>query len=560
MAEANAMALSFLRSRRRRKTNVMELTSRTMRRHRISPITRRILAVNILALLILAAGMLYLADYRRGLISAELAALRTQTELFAAALGEGTAMADAAGVEAFVPPVTTQMVRRLVEASGTRARLFGIDGTLLADSRLLVGPGGTVQIQELPPPPTGEQRINLVLEAVVRMFDRHPETGGLEVYEEKPIEVAADYSEIAVALKGEVGDSVRAVPTGGTMLSVAAPVQRYKQVLGALMLSKDSREIDAAVLGVRIEVLKIFAVTLVVTVLLSLYLAGTIARPLLRLAAAAERVRRDRSLEHTIPDYSRRNDEIGILALALREMTAALRLRMDAIERFAADVAHEIKNPLTSLRSAVETAARVNDPDQRCELLRIIEDDVCRLDRLISDISDASRLDVELARAQAVPVNLRDLFTVLLDVMEAAAKERNVHLRVDMPGNQPLVVYGLETRLVQVYRNLLVNALSFSPPGGQVRIRTVRDKATVITEVVDDGPGIPEGKERSIFERFYSERPQGEKFGTHSGLGLSISKQIVEALEGTIYAENRRRRDGTVCGARFIVRLPAAAH
>ncbi|MGZ9089188.1 MAG: stimulus-sensing domain-containing protein, partial [Rhodoplanes sp.] len=300
------MALSFLRSRRRRKTNVMELTSRTMRRHRISPITRRILAVNILALLILAAGMLYLADYRRGLISAELAALRTQTELFAAALGEGTAMADAAGVEAFVPPVTTQMVRRLVEASGTRARLFGIDGTLLADSRLLVGPGGTVQIQELPPPPTGEQRINLVLEAIVRMFDRHPETGGLEVYEEKPIEVAADYSEIAVALKGEVGDSVRAVPTGGTMLSVAAPVQRYKQVLGALMLSKDSREIDAAVLGVRIEILKIFAVTLVVTVLLSLYLAGTIARPLLRLAAAAERVRRDRSLEHTIPDYSRR--------------------------------------------------------------------------------------------------------------------------------------------------------------------------------------------------------------------------------------------------------------
>jgi two-component system sensor histidine kinase ChvG len=559
MAEANAMAPSFLRSRKRRKTDAMELTpGAAIRRHGVSPITRRILAVNILALLILAAGMLYLADYRRSLISAELAALRTQTELFAAALGEGTAMADAAGVEAFVPAVTTQMVRRLVEASGTRARLFGVDGTLLADSRLLVGPGGTVQIQELPPPPTSEQRLNQVLEAIVRMFDRQPETGGLEVYKEKPIEVAADYREIALALKGEVAEGVRAVPAGGTMLSVAAPVQRYKQVLGALMLSKSSREIDAAVLGVRIEVLKIFTVTLIVTVLLSFYLAGTIARPLLRLAAAAERVRRDRSLEHTIPDYSRRNDEIGILARALREMTAALRLRMDAIERFAADVAHEIKNPLTSLRSAVETAARVNDPDQRCELLRIIEDDVCRLDRLINDISDASRLDVELARTQAVPVNLRDLFAVLLDVTEAAAKERNVHLRVDMPGHQPLIVYGLETRLVQVYRNLLVNALSFSPPGGQVRIRTVRDKATVITEVIDDGPGIPEGKERSIFERFYSERPRGEKFGTHSGLGLSISKQIVEALEGTIYAENRRRRDGTVCGARFIVRLPAA--
>ena len=536
----------------------MALTLRAIRQHAMSPITRRILAVNILALLILAGGMLYLADYRRGLISAELAALRTQTELFAAALGAGTAVADAAGVEAFVPPVTTQMVRRLVEASGSRARLFGVDGTLLADSRLLVGPGGTVQIEELPPPPTGEQRLNQVLEAIVRMFDRRPETGGLEVYKEKPVEVAADYNEIMLALQGEVADGVRAVPSGGTMLSVAAPVQRYKQVLGALMLSKSSREIDAAVLSVRLEIIKIFAVTLVVTVLLSLYLAGTIGRPLLRLAAAAERVRRDRSLEHTIPDYSKRRDEIGVLAVALREMTQALRLRMDSIERFAADVAHEIKNPLSSLRSAVETAARVNDPEQRRKLLGIIEDDVCRLDRLISDISDASRLDVELARAEAVPVNLRDLFEVLVDVTESAANERNVHLRVDMPGYQPLVVRGLETRLVQVFRNLLANALSFSPPGGQIRIRTVRDKATVVTEVVDDGPGIPEGKEKAIFERFYTERPSDEKFGTHSGLGLSISKQIVEALEGTIYAENRRRRDGAVCGARFVVRLPAA--
>jgi two-component system, OmpR family, sensor histidine kinase ChvG len=232
---------------------------------------------------------------------------------------------------------------------------------------------------------------------------------------------------------------------------------------------------------------------------------------------------------------------------------------MDTIERFAADVAHEIKNPLSSLRSAVETAARVNDPEQRRKLMGIIEDDVCRLDRLINDISDASRLDVELSRAEAIPVNLRDLFAVLVDVTETVAKERDVDLRVDMPGQQPLVVRGLETRLVQVFRNLLANALSFSPPGGRIRIKTVRDKATIITEVIDDGPGIPEGKEKAIFERFYSERPQGEKFGTHSGLGLSISKQIVEALEGTIYAENRRSRDGSVCGARFVVSLPAAA-
>jgi two-component system sensor histidine kinase ChvG len=324
------------------------------------------------------------------------------------------------------------------------------------------------------------------------------------------------------------------------------------------MLNKTSRDIDAAVLDVRLDILKVFAIALAVTVLLSLYLAGTIARPILRLAAAAEGVRRDRHRKGTLPDFGNRSDEIGQLAAALREMTEALWLRMDAIERFAADVAHEIKNPLSSLRSAVETAARVSDPAQQRKLLDIIQQDVQRLNRLISDISDASRLDAELSRAESQPVDVGQMLATLVDVSEAAAAQRGSRLRLDVHNRGKLVVIGIEDRLVQVYRNLIANAMSFSPPGGLIMLKAARRNGLVVTEVLDEGPGIPEGKEKEIFVRFYSERPHGEKFGMHSGLGLSISKQIVEAHGGSVAAENRRGHDGEIVGARFVVRLPVA--
>lgn len=540
---------------------MIEGRRRSARSRFISPITRRILAVNILALVFLAAGMLYLADYRRGLIVADLAALRTQAELFAAALGEGATRAEAGSGESFVPQVTQQMLRRLVEASGARARLFGVDGALLADSRLLVGPGGRVQIRELPPPPSGKERLSALLNTFERLMGRLFAGEVPPLYEERREAVAGNFPEVMDALSGDIADEVRALADGGLLLSVAAPVQRYKQVLGALMLSKTSRDIDAAVFKVRLAILEVFAVTLVVTVLLSLYLAGTIARPLLKLAAAAERVRRDPGREHTIPDFGNRRDEIGELAAVLREMTEALRQRMDAIEGFAADVAHEIKNPLTSLKSAVETARRVNDPERRNKLLAIVEDDVHRLDRLISDISDASRLDAELSRAKAAPVDVGQMLTTIVDVTQTAAAQRGVHLRLEHGENHDLVVQGLEGRLVQVFRNLIANAVSFSPPEGTITLRARRVGESVMVEVIDEGPGIPTGKEKAIFDRFYTERPHGEKFGTHSGLGLSISKQIVEAHRGTVRAENRHAGagdDGRVIGARFVVMLPAA--
>jgi len=326
-----------------------------------------------------------------------------------------------------------------------------------------------------------------------------------------------------------------------------------------LMLSKDGSEVEAALRNVRLTVLAVFAGALVVTILLSLYLARTIARPLHRLAEAAERVRRTIGRgDERIPDFTGRRDEIGDLSGVLHEMTDALRLRMVAIEGFAADVSHEIKNPLTSLRSAVETASRVDDPQQQQKLMAIILEDVQRLDRLITDISDASRLDAELGRAEAAPVDVAQMLTALAEIRRTAEQGAEApQLQVSIVGPGPFVVQGIESRLVQVFRNLIANAASFSPPGGRIAVTVDNNEDRVTVTVEDDGPGIPPAKLGAIFDRFYSERPSVEKFGTHSGLGLSISKRIIEAHGGGIHAENRHVT-GVGGGARLVVWLPSA--
>jgi two-component system sensor histidine kinase ChvG len=533
------------------------------RRRRLSPLTARILAVNVLALALLGLGLLYLGKYEASLIDTELLALKTQGAIFAAALGEGAVIDSVGEGEQLIPELGRQMMRRLVEPTRTRARLFDLDGHLVADSRVLRGPGGIVQINELPAPTEHgvfDDIGNLVYDWIV---GRLPHRADLPVYRERADPTAADYGEVTQALHGDSGKAVRRDPaTGGLLLSVAVPVQRYKQVLGAVMLSVGSADLEQAVRAVRLDILRVFLIALAVTVLLSLYLAGTIARPVRRLAAAAERVRRGHGRQIAIPDFRNRGDEIGDLSRAFRDMTEALWLRMDAIERFAADVAHEIKNPLTSLRSAVETAARITDPVKQRRLLAIVLEDVDRLDRLISDISDASRLDAELSRLEHAPVALDHMLATLVELHEATAPEGAPRLRLAPAdgGSRATgyVVPGIEGRLVQVFRNLIANAVSFSPPGGTISLALQRDGDSVVVTVDDSGPGIPEGKLAAIFDRFYSERPSGEKFGTHSGLGLSISKQIIEAHRGTIRAENRRRDDGAVIGARFVVRLPNA--
>ena len=527
------------------------------RRLIFSPLTRRILAINILALAIPVGGLLYIGPYRDGLIDTELEALRTQTDIFAGALGEGAIQTEPSGTQILNVNHARDMIRRLTAAASVRARLYLNSGQIVADSRHLGDRRRLVRVLALPPPEdvTALRRFATMIDWLLERI--HARTD-LEFYRESQRQTISDYPETRLALAGEITGVARHDGSGGYVLSVAMPVQRYRQVIGVIMLSQSGSDIQEAVRDVRFVVLQVFAGALIITVLLSLYLAGTIARPVHRLAEAAASVRRGSGGEVVeIPDMTRRGDEIGDLSGALRAMTTALYQRIDAIGRFAADVSHEIKNPLTSLRSAVETASRVDDPEQQKRLMSIILDDVQRLDRLISDISDYSRLDAELSREMRETVDIRDMLHMLAEIQGAAAGDSPTTIEIDTPTDTDLSIPALEDRLAQVFRNIIGNAASFNPPGGVIRIAATRDRDFVTVTFSDEGPGIPPGKLAAIFDRFYTERPVGEKFGTHSGLGLSISKQIIEAHGGTIYAENRMDDDDHVMGARFVIKLPA---
>jgi two-component system sensor histidine kinase ChvG len=528
--------------------------SASSRRKLMSPITRKILAINVLALAIPIGGLLYLGPYRDGLIVSELEALQIESGIFAGAIGESSIVNVAPGYQALNLVPARDMVRRLSATSRVRARLFLARGALVADSRLLLGSGGVVRVQDLPPPKATYSIFDPMVVALDWVASRLPRRDGYEPYREPMEQDASVYTEVVRALDGEASGRVRIDDDGGLVLSYSQPVQRYRQVFASVMLSKNGVEIEAAVRNVRLAILEIFAGALVVTVLLSFFLAGTIARPLRLLAAAALRVRHRESQQ--IPDLTGRGDEIGELSGVLREMTDALHSRMDTIERFAADVSHEIKNPLTSLRSAVETAARVHDPAQQRQLMEIIVEDVQRLDRLLSDISNASRLDAELSRAELEPVDVAQMLA-MLPKFSSAVDAGQPRVSVEFVDDGELKVNAIGDRLMQVFHNLIENATSFSPPSGAIRVKASRTGRNVEVVIEDEGPGFPEGKLKEIFDRFYTERPRGEKFGTHSGLGLSISKQIVEAHGGTIRAQNRCDVDGTVLGARFVVCLPS---
>ena len=550
----------------------MTSAARRRRRRILSPLTRRILFLNLVGPALLAVGMLYLDDYRRGLIEAQMAALRMQARIVATALSE-TARPDEDGEAGIDYRLTAEVVRpvlfRLMQPADGHARIFAPDGQLLADSRIVSPFGGRVLVEPLPPPlaaPSWPMRLADTL--YDRITGLLPARAPLQVWPDAPEPRAEDFAEVGAALAGETGGALRSYVGGGGMLvTVAAPVQRFKQVLGAVMLIASGDQVEASVRSLRVDIVKLCLAAMLVTALASLYIARTITRPILRLAAATERVRRSRAIggrraasaaaAPAIPDLRARNDEIGDLSGALVEMTAALSQRLEEIERFAADVAHEIKNPLTSLKSAVETAARVADPARRDRLMQIIVEDVQRIDRLIGDISGASRLDAELSRAQGESVDIGRLLETLAEIHAATAGPGDPRLELALAPGAALRVTGIEDRLGQVLRNLIANASSFSPPGGRIVLSARRDGDMVEIAVEDQGPGIPpDGLER-IFERFYSARPAGEKFGTHSGLGLSISRQIVAAHGGSIAAQNIAGPEGIPAGARFVIRLPA---
>jgi two-component system sensor histidine kinase ChvG len=528
----------------------------------VSPLTLRILAVNMMAVLVLVVGQLYLGQYQDNLIQSHLDALMGDAKLVAGIIADSGVTVDVNGLHSLSPARARGVILRWIDDTQIRTRLFDPQGAFYADSQTMNGPNGNIDWKYLPPPHSFGTRLEELLDRVSQHLDSWPGRGNLPHYEgDDRTSPAAANPDLAKALDGEVSGHVWLDDEGHLILTAAAPVQHLKLVLGAVLLNRDGTAIEAAIHSTRLDIAKVFAASLTITVLLSLYLAGAISRPLKRLALAAERLRLGTGRGDEIPDFTSRHDEIGELSLALREMTAALRNRMDAIERFAADVAHELKNPLSSLSSAVETVGRVKDPDQQQRLLNIIRHDVRRLDRLISDISSASRLDAELSRAQSHPVDLAALLSTLADIHHTTVENRKavsdeplaapVDVALDVP--KELIVRGLESRLGQVFQNLISNAVSFSPPGGVVKVAGTRRGGTAVVTVEDEGPGIPPGKLEAIFDRFYSERPSGEAFGTHSGLGLSIAKQIVDALGGRIYAENI---DGA--GARFTVELPLA--
>ena len=523
------------------------------------PLTARILAINVMALGVLVSGFFYLDQLQRDLMDDRLDAMAREATLLAAALGESavdTANPSGAGLD---PAAAATLVHRLNLPVDTRALLFNADGTLAVDSWQL--PMAPVQTAELPPPEEGRGVFGRAADAAYDWITaRLPPRTTVPLYLE-PIEPqAADFPKVLSALEGAPARAMHRTQDARLVAVVAAPIQPFRRVQGALLLVADANDVLESVRNARFTILQAFCIALGITILLSLYFAGTITRPVRRLARAAERVRAGGGRKVAIPDFTARNDEIGRLSGALRDMTEALWVRMDAIERFVADVAHEVKNPLSSVLTAVDTARRVTDEEKRAKLLALVGEDVKRLDRLLSQIADASKIDTELFRARLEPVDLRAMLTTLAEMHSAAATmgEGPTALRVEIEGDGPFTVLGVEDRLAQVLQNLVSNARSFSPPGGTITLGLRRDGAAIMVSVHDDGPGVPAGMEEAIFRRFYTDRPEGEPFGAHSGLGLSISRQIAEAHGGRLRCVNRRDGAGAIVGASFRLELPAA--
>ncbi len=509
-----------------------------------SALTRLIFLANIGGLLVLVLGAMVLGEMRQGLIEARIASLRADGELIAGVLADQATEAEPDTI--LDRDEARRLLARLYLPDFSRMRLYAPDGALIADSWRLTD---RVRVRELPPLDQSGLNLDAALEA---MMDRV--RGGVT----GPLSVQTAEEEVAgaIATGGPVA-AQREDEDGERVISVSVPVQRIQRILGVLML--ESTDVDAIVAAERRALLPFIGAALIISIVTSLLLTWFIARPLQRLAHAADRAPRAGPGRAEIPDLSHRHDDIGDLSRALREMTGALYARIDAIERFAADVSHEIKNPLTSIRSAVETLAQVEDPTARKRLLDVLRSDVVRLDRLISDISRASRLDSELARETGGQVDLRAMLRDIAELYKTVRRDGEPEVRFENAEGDPAPVWALEGLLSNVFRNLLDNARTFSPPDGCVRIHLNRarlygDPAAEIV-VEDDGPGIPPENLETVFERFYTQRPAGAAFGSHSGLGLSIARQIVEAHGGRIYAENRRDETGARAGARFVVLL-----
>ncbi|MEM7191025.1 MAG: stimulus-sensing domain-containing protein [Pseudomonadota bacterium] len=524
-----------------------------------SSLQRRIIFFNLVGLALLVSGMSVLSNDRQEMTELYVDALRKQGEIIAIGIAE-TASTESFGRPTIDPVKAATVLTRLSQPTGVRIRLYDNGQRLTADTYNLSPAGPPVEVSEIAPPASVKKselvkRIELAYDRLADYF-REP----VEVYYEVPVAGISRDEEVLRAARGQIFHRLRYNSQGEAVVSVAMPITRLKAILGVLQLSTAGGAVQEFAREERRAVLEIFFLAAIVSVLLSILLANMIATPIRLLAHAAylEGAGGARPLspeKPEIPDLTHRTDEIGDLSGALIRMTSALYNRIGAIESFAADVAHEIKNPLTSLRSAVETMTYARTDEQRQKLLDVILHDVKRMDRLVTDISNASRLDAELVRERMEAFDLRELIEMLVQVIEAQGADNDIKVESDLP-KAAFVANGLEGRLAQVITNLLGNALSFSPVGGTIKITGKNlPKGAIRVMVEDEGPGIPAENLESIFERFYSERPETEAFGGHSGLGLSISKQIIEAHGGQIWAENIPGTDGPA-GARFTFELP----
>jgi two-component system sensor histidine kinase ChvG len=517
------------------------------RHTRFSALTWRIIFFNTVALVFLIGGVLLVQTSGRSLIDERMSGIHQQAQIVAGTLAEYATDPDN---HVLKDDDAESLLRQLIAPTKLRARLYDNTGRLVTDTRELL-PRNVVQTVELPPLDFWSQ----FDETWHRIFD---EVMGIRPFSRPPtyFEAGSDgrvYAEVNTALTGETAEAERVDEQNKLLLSVAVPIQRFKAIYGVIMVSTEGGDIDDILREERLSLIEVFLVALGVMFLSSLYLAGFIAEPIRRLAAAADMVRNGRGGRENSPAMRERHDEIGDLSESLSAMTQALYDRIDAIESFAADVAHELKNPLTSLKSAVEMFARAKDDEGRAKMMDIVRNDVRRIDRLISDISDASRLDAELSRESATRVDLAHLLETITEVYKFTELPRGVTLSLSLDLPVGAVVMGRDERLGQIFRNLIDNAVSFSPDNGTVRIAARAQSGRAIVAVEDDGPGIPPDNLESVFQRFYTERPAEHGFGKNSGLGLSIARQIAEGVGGRIRAENHEPH-----GARFIVELPLA--
>ena len=521
----------------------------------VSPLTLRIWVIVIFPLALFYIGLVHLDQYRQTVIDSHLDALYRQGDTLARSIG----MTDAEHSELArrrLSRLTTERATQLIASiPDARIRIFQPDGQIIGDSAL-AGLHSSSRITLNPRPQGARQTLEDILRrGVAVMADLISPGGDYPPYRDSPDLQAGDFPAVVRALEGEADSQIMRDRKGGLVLGVAVPVRHLRVVRGALLVTASGEAAERDIRSVQATFFMVFIGTLMVTLALGYYLARSIIDPVTRLARAADAVRLSKGSELSLPKMMGRRDEIGDLAHDLAAMTDELQQRMQATASFAADVAHEIKNPLTSLRSAVETITRLDDEKQQRKLLEVILADVRRLDRLITDISAASRLDADLKASEFSDVDLADLVRSFAEARGHGSREQGLSLEVKVP-DEPVHVHAIPDRLVQILDNLYANAVSFSPKGGTITVSLEREGDRALLVMDDEGIGIPEGKTDAIFSRFYTERPKSESFGQHSGLGLSISRSIAEAHGGSLVASNREASGNRPGGARLTIELP----